>query len=76
MKVKELVEVLNSKNPEGRVTVMGYEGGYSDIARVSEISIAVNVNTESYYGPHEDSEKDGDEEAILICRGENPLSVR
>lgn len=54
MKVKELIEALQGCDPEAPVIVDGYEGGASEISSLSApVEIALNVNSEWYYGPHE-----------------------
>jgi hypothetical protein len=54
MKVKELIEQLQTFDPELVVIQHGYEGGYNEASRVRTIEIALNVNDEWYYGPHEE----------------------
>ena len=55
MTIAELVEALQEFNPQTRVVVKGYEGGYDDID-VSDITpIFLNVHREWYYGKHDDS---------------------
>ena len=62
MTVKELIEILSKiEDQEVRVMVKGYEGGYNDIVIGNGIDnntpaiqyIALDVNTEWYYGRHE-----------------------
>ena len=54
MKVKELIEQLQSLDPELEVFAHGYEGGYENITFVSEPQdFILNWHTEWYYGPHE-----------------------
>lgn len=53
MKVKELIQILAGLDPEAIVVVSGYEGGVNDCDQVEEYNIALNVNTQSYYGKHE-----------------------
>jgi hypothetical protein len=54
MKVIELIQVLESLDPEMRVLVPGYEGGYDDVDGVSQPRTFVEkVNCAWYYGPHE-----------------------
>lgn len=54
MKVKELIDQLQSLDPELDVLVYGYEGGYESITSVSEPQdFVLDWNTEWYYGPHE-----------------------
>lgn len=54
MKVIELIEVLKALDPETRVVMSGYEGGYDDVSGVAEPRTFVEkVNCAWYYGPHE-----------------------
>ena len=72
MVVRELIKKLQEYDPEKRVIVNGYEGGYDDLQKVEDILIAININKKgSYYGPHDDY--DGDnlgkvERAIVLQR--------
>ncbi len=53
MTVKELIEKLQTLDPELHVFVPGYEGGYH-YANVSKPDkFCLKVNEEWYYGPHE-----------------------
>jgi hypothetical protein len=61
MKVKELKEYLSKFPDDLRVMEYGYEGGYKDILEGEVKKIALEVNSEWYYGPHEDA----DNESIL-----------
>ena len=54
MKVKQLIEILQQYDPETRVVIPGYEGGFKDVAYVSENDLALNVHDEWWYGSHED----------------------
>lgn len=74
MTVEELIAHLANFNPKARVVVDGYEGGYQDVIkeRIGTRRINLNVNEESYYGPHEgvyNSFDPYDEIAVLIRRG-------
>jgi len=56
MTAKQLIEILQQLDPEMRIFVDGYEGGYND-ATVSEIrDIALDVHSDWYYGTHEDAD--------------------
>jgi len=56
MTAKQLIEKLQQIDPEMRIFVDGYEGGYND-ATVSEIrDIALDVHSDWYYGTHEDAD--------------------
>lgn len=67
MTIKELKEKINSYPDDLRVLVDGYEGGFSEISEVKKTKVKLNIHTESYYGPHEDTE-DADTEVIIIRR--------
>ena len=55
MKVKNLIEELQKYPDDLQVMKAGYEGGYKDVVTpVEKENILLNVNTEWYYGPHED----------------------
>ena len=53
MLVSELIEKLRELPQDSRIVVNGYEGGVVEVATANEITIALNVNTEWYYGEHE-----------------------
>lgn len=54
MTVKELIEFLQTQDPELRVFTKGYEGGFEDAKANDEIfEVALNHNTDWYYGPHQ-----------------------
>ncbi len=53
MKVKDLIEQLKTFDPELMVVRPGYEGGVTEIEHITPIEVALNVNTEWYYGEHE-----------------------
>ena len=53
MTVKELIEKLQTLDPDLRVLTSGYEGGFNDIDISKPETFCLNVNTEWYYGPHE-----------------------
>lgn len=56
MTVKELIKALTEiEDQEVRVMVRGYEGGVDDIQDKTPAieNIALDVNTEWYYGRHE-----------------------
>jgi hypothetical protein len=54
MTIAELIEKLQKLEPDLQVFVNGYEGGITDLRGASEIFVKLNVNTEHYYGPHEE----------------------
>ena len=54
MTVKELIEQLSKLDQELHVFIPGYEGGYN-YAELSDVKdICLDVNSEDYYGPHDD----------------------
>ena len=56
MTVKELIQILSTiEDQEVRVMVRGYERGVKDIDNNNPaiIHVALDVNTEWYYGTHE-----------------------
>lgn len=54
MKIKELIEQLQSLDPELEVFVSGYEGGFERVTNVSEPQdFVLDFYTDWYYGPHE-----------------------
>lgn len=65
MTIKELKEKLNSYPDNLRVLVDGYESGFSEISEIKKIKVKLNVHTESYYSPHEDTE-DADMNVVVI----------
>lgn len=75
MTVQELIEILKQQDPDKRVIVHGYEGGFHDVEGLKFIPIKLNEWSSWYYGPHEQTE---DEEAIeialLVERVPNPNS--
>ena len=71
MKVSELIDILKKKNPNTRIVVQGYEDGFCDVSGIKEIGLKLNVNSESFYGPHEEVERGEDEKALFITRIEN-----
>jgi len=57
MTVKELIEQLQTLDPDLHVFVSGYEGGYDDAGPVGNVvDIALNVHEEWYYGKHEEAD--------------------
>lgn len=73
MTVEKLISELQKLPPNLPVLVNGYEGGYCDILKIVTTKVKLNVNLESYNGPHDET-TDADTPAIRIIRIENPLS--
>ena len=53
MKVKDLIEMLQTYDQDLMVIRSGYEGGVAEIDSVELEVIALNVNDSWYYGSHE-----------------------
>jgi len=53
MLVEELIAQLQQYDPKLLVITSGYEGGLKEITGTGLNKIALNVNTEWYYGEHE-----------------------
>jgi len=67
MTVRELVEHLQSVDPELRVFTKGYEGGYEDATAPTIIhNFALNYHEQWYYGPHEIVEENSDVKGIVL----------
>jgi len=59
MTVKELIEQLQTLDPDLHVFVQGYEGGYNHAGPIGNVrEIALDVHEEWYYGKHEDADSD------------------
>ena len=65
MTVKELIEQLQTLDPESRVFVRGYEAGYDDINSVKLNKMVLDVNNVWYYGKHDTLEKEYKRDKIL-----------
>ena len=55
MTAKQLIEILQQVDPETRIFVPGYEGGYDDASANGIRDIALDVHNEWYYGDHEEA---------------------
>lgn len=57
MTAQQLIEELQQFNPEMRIFVNGYEGGYEDvtISEIREIALDVHTDEDWWYGRHEDA---------------------
>lgn len=53
MTVFELIERLKELDQEAMVVVNGYEGGVNEVGYATEQELALDVNSEWYYGKHE-----------------------
>ena len=71
MTVKELIEQLQTLDPNLRVFVRGYEGGYDDAGPITlPNEFALDFHDEWYYGKHEVADYYGVEEGnYTIVKG-------
>jgi len=53
MKIKDLIVELQKYDPEMQVIRSGYEGGVEFVAHVHCHEVALDVNTDWWYGKHE-----------------------
>jgi hypothetical protein len=65
MNVRQLIEKLSEYDPETMVIRAGYEGGVAEVSHVEVTTIKLNVNTEWYYGSHEET-SEGDVPAVYV----------
>jgi len=68
MNVKDLIEKLKTFPAGTQVLVLGYEGGYDDIARIDGKMVVKNSDAAEYYGEYDDAENSGKEavESVVI----------
>ena len=70
MTVKELIEQLQTLDPDLHVFTTGYEGGFEDVVQVGNVKeFALNHYNVWYYGPHEDANEVHDKEKYTIVKG-------
>lgn len=65
--VAQLITELQALNPNQRVMVRGYEGGYNDCPAPKQVMVELNQNSEWYYGPHDDAEEPESPRAIQVA---------
>lgn len=58
MKVFDLILALQALPPDLIVVAPGYEGGYREVKAPWTVMLKLNVNTEWYYGPHEEAQEE------------------
>ena len=67
MTVKELIEQLQTSDPELRVFTRGYEGGYESAkVRYDIHTFKLDYHSLWYYGPHEIVDEGGDVKGIIL----------
>ena len=57
MTVKELIELLKNEDPDLIVLKVGYEGGYNDVNKLSNVDVVLNYHNDWWYGKHERIDK-------------------
>jgi hypothetical protein len=75
MKVKDLLELLKTQNPEMKIVVDGYEGGFDELDSIKHVCITENPDKKKdpknlwWLGDYEECIFSGTEEtAILLPR--------
>ena len=68
MTAKELINLLQQHDPEKRVFVPGYEGGYDDVGSVETIQLKLGKHRCWYLGRHE-RDDNGECHALVIREG-------
>lgn len=72
MKVKELIDLLLSENPDKKVVVDGYEEGFDELEAIKNISILPNShkqqNPKKYWwiGDFKESFSEGNGESVIL----------
>lgn len=56
MKVKQLIDLLQTHDPEATVVVAGHEGGYNTANRIEAFDIVENFYNYRWMGKHENAE--------------------
>jgi|GEM_PF-638032 len=82
MNIRELIETLSQFDPEMRVVVAGYEGGFNDITQIQPCEIRLNVHQDWFYGSHGKADDaqiqqllpDAPIVAAVVLKGENQNS--
>ncbi|WP_424946863.1 hypothetical protein [Candidatus Spongiihabitans sp.] len=79
MIVKELIQLLQDHDPDKKVIVRGYEGGYNEVLEIVQMDIVPNPHQKaSYNGEYEntyfDDEVPDTATAAIELRGENRKS--
>ena len=70
MIIFELIQQLQTLDPETKIVIRGYEDGYNDILTVRTVKIKPIVDAYWYLGEYEDS-KDTDAMDAVELYGEN-----
>jgi hypothetical protein len=71
MKVKELIQKLSEQDPEMKVVVQGYEGGFDEVESFHQVPMIKNKHNQDKWWDGEYSEvvlDDAEEIALLLPR--------
>ena len=71
MTVKKLIDLLHKEDPDMRVVVQGYEGGYDEVDSLHKVPIVKNKHKQDKWWDGEFLEvilDDADEVALLLPR--------
>jgi hypothetical protein len=66
MTIGELIQKLQQCDPNQMAVVLGYEGGFDELAVVRGLRLTLNAHEECYFGQHEECEA-GDVAAVLLA---------
>jgi hypothetical protein len=66
MKVKDLIILLQTKDPQAVVVIDGYEDGCDFVKSVDDVLLVLNQFNESWYGKHEINNENGNVVAVHI----------
>ncbi len=79
MNVRELIQHLSQLDPEMRVVVAGYEGGFNDITELESCDLRLHVYQDWFYGAHERADNQSIQQLLpeapvvpaLVLKGKN-----
>lgn len=69
MTVKNLIEFLNTQNPDTPVLVNGYESNYTSIKKIEALQVFKQINTPWWDGEYVKTDAPGGTFAIALLRG-------
>jgi hypothetical protein len=69
MNVSDLINLLNQEDPNMKIVVDGYEGGYDELTKIKKICISPNPDNVWWLGKYEECiPAEGEEFAVLLPR--------
>jgi hypothetical protein len=68
MRVKNLIDLLQKEDPEMRVIIDGYEGGYDEVKKILHVEIIPNVGKKDawWYGEFDYAVGNNNSEKALL----------